>query len=198
MQRDPRADAYLMVEDDTVFSRNVRAFLEADLWPGGRVGLVSVYCPAPYARTESGWAEVPSNGGLVGALAYVFPNAAARLLLSDPDVINHRRRGLRGGQVDTDGAVGRWAARAGLPVFYHSPSLAQHIGDVSTVWPGARNSGKRRSANFAGEECDLSDLTRVSHPLVSCIMPTRDRRSASSGIAPAWCTSSPRTTPTRN
>ena len=206
-QRAPEADAYLMVQDDTVFSRGVRAFLEADLWPAPRVGMVSVYCPEPYARPDRGWHPVEQRVGLAGALACILPNAAVRSLLCHPEVIEHRRRGVRHGLVDTDGVLGRWADREGLPIYHHSPSLAQHIGDTSTLWPGAPNSGVRHSSNFAGEDFDARDfLPRpaddpppgaggawpaprdgsggarsstaelLDPPLVSCIMPTADRR----------------------
>ncbi len=193
--RDPEADAYLMVQDDTVFCSGVRAFLEAELWPGDRVGLVSVYCPAPYAREEAGWVKVAAGGGVVGALTFVFPNAAVRALLAHPGIVDHRKTGARLGLDDTDGVVGRWAHAARFPVYYHSPSLAQHIGETSTVWPGAPNDGVRTAGNFVGESFDAQTFLRsgpkplpdVGHPdplpleivrppLVSCIVPTRDRR----------------------
>jgi predicted O-methyltransferase YrrM len=191
-QRGPRADAYMMVQDDTVFCRGVREFLEAELWPDDRVGMVSVYCPEPHAQSGRGWKPVAAGAGLVGALTCIFPNAAARALLGHPGIVDHRLRGGRHGLVDTDGIIGRWAQQAAMPVYHYSPSLAQHIGDTSTVWPGAPNAGPRRSSNFVGEDFDARELIvpharaaerrlgRISSgapaPLVSCIMPTADRR----------------------
>ena len=163
-QRDPRADAYMMVQDDTVFCRGVREFLEAELWPSERAGMVSVYCPEPYERAERGWVQVPATDGLIGALTCIFPNAAGRAMLAHPAVVEHRLRGARRGLIDTDGAVGRWAAQAAMPVYYHSPSLAQHIGDASTVWPGAPNAGRRHSSNFTGEAFDARELHAPPFP----------------------------------
>ena len=189
VHRSPDADAYMMVQDDTIFCRNTRAFLEAELWPGPRVGIVSVYCPEPYTQADDGWALIDTGHGMFGALTCIFPNAAARALLADPRVVNQRQRGAFKGLVDTDGVLGRWANRAGMPVFCHSPSLAQHIGETSTVWQDAENSGVRHSINFLGEDFDALRLlaaetarkarpiaTAGAPPLVSCIMPTGDRR----------------------
>ncbi|HVC96181.1 MAG TPA: hypothetical protein VND64_21035 [Pirellulales bacterium] len=156
LQREPHAHAYLMLQDDVVFCRNLRAYLEATLWPAERVGLVSPYCPAPYVRRNSGWHEVAAGENLIGAVTYVFPNAAARLLLADPRVVNHRQRGAANGPKDIDSVVGRWAGEGRLPVFYHTPSLAQHIGGTSVIWPGAANDGVRRAADFVGEDFDAT------------------------------------------
>jgi hypothetical protein len=161
-QREPHAQAYLMVQDDVVFCRNLRAYLEATLWPAERVGLVSPYCPAPYVRRMAGWHEVAAGENLVGALTYVFLNAAARLLLSDARVVNHRQRGAWAGLKDIDSVVGRWAGQSRLPVYYHTPSLAQHIGRTSVIWPQAANDGLRRAADFVGEEFDALTLSHAS------------------------------------
>ncbi|HEV3025303.1 MAG TPA: hypothetical protein VGX76_22685 [Pirellulales bacterium] len=157
--REPRADAYFMVQDDVVFCRNLRPYLEAMLWPCARVGVVSPYCPAPYVRRSTGWHEVTLGENLAGAVSYIFPNAAARLLLADARVVNHRQRGGADGLKYIDTVVGRWAAEAALPAFYHTPSLAQHIGDTSVIWPQAANDGLRRAADFAGEDFDANELT---------------------------------------
>ena len=121
-----------------------------------RVALVSPYCPAPYVRRNSGWHEVAAGENLIGAVTYVFPNAAARLLLADARVVNHRQRGAADGLKDIDSVVGRWAGEGRLPVFYHTPSLAQHIGCTSVIWPRATNDGLRRAADFVGEDFDAT------------------------------------------
>jgi predicted O-methyltransferase YrrM len=191
-QRDPTADAYMMVQDDTLFCRGVREFLEAELWPGHRVGMVSVYCPASDVHTAAGWGSLAAGAGLIGALTCIFPSAAVRALLAHPSIIEHRLRGARHGLVDTDGAIGRWAVQTAMPIYHHRPSLAQHIGDTSTVWLGAPNAGIRHSDNFVGEDFDARKLITPPEqppgnrpgrivrgkpaPLVSCIMPTADRR----------------------
>lgn len=41
--REPRADAYLMCQDDAVFALGARDYLETTLWPAANVGVVSIY-----------------------------------------------------------------------------------------------------------------------------------------------------------
>jgi hypothetical protein len=55
--REPQADAYLMVQDDALFydREDLREYLEAALWPDGPVGAVSLYCPMAYTQPRSGW-----------------------------------------------------------------------------------------------------------------------------------------------
>lgn len=144
----PEADAYFLSQDDVLFARGLRAYLEAHLWPQPRLGVVSVYCPAPYTRNRAAGFYVEEHGRETwGALAYLFPNASARAVLGTPQVVNHRLR-QTGGDHQIDGLVGQWCRITRLPYLVHEPSLAQHIGDVSTVFPGTSNSGKRRADLF--------------------------------------------------
>lgn len=150
----PDADAYFLAQDDVAFARGAREFLEATLWPGdvSKVGLVSIYCPTPYAG-EIGYNRIVRGGSLIGALAWIIPPATARAILAD-SIVNayHKSHAI-------DGTVGAWAERAGREVYYLSPSLAQHTGETSTVWGAvAKNTGHRRSANFVGDGFDSRRL----------------------------------------
>ena len=51
--------------------------------------------------------------------------------------------------------IGEWAARSELKVFHPTPSLAQHIGEASTLWPIGGVGGNRRADRFAGEIEDV-------------------------------------------
>lgn len=153
--REPQADAYFLVQDDVVFSRNVRAYFEQVLWPAEKVGMLSAYCPAVYIRRTCGFHPVETGWSLISALTCVFPNAAARSLLGHARTLNHRRIGPHGGVKSIDSVIGQWAKDCGLPVFFHTPSLAQHTGDTSTVWPKATNEGLRRASDFVGEDFDM-------------------------------------------
>ena len=154
--REPQADAYFLVQDDVAFCRNIRAYLERTLWPSGKVGLVSVYCPAVYVRRVRGLHCVDAGWSLISALTCVFPNAAARSLLGHARVLSHRRSGPYGGVKSIDAVIGRWAKDCGLPAYFHTPSLAQHTGDTSTVWPTATNEGQRHASDFVGEDFDAA------------------------------------------
>ena len=143
------SDAYLMLQDDVLLAANLRGYLERTLWPRREVGLVSLYTPSHYSAGKSnGYHEQPCGWNAWGALAYVFPNPAARALLSDPLVVNHRRHGPADGSRNIDSVVGLWRQRRRLPYIVHVPSLAQHIGETSTLWPDATIAGKRRADTF--------------------------------------------------
>jgi hypothetical protein len=152
LMRDPEADAYMLVEDDAVFfdREDLRAYLEELLWPAEAVGAVSLYCSSVYTQAEPGW-KVFSGPWVWGALAFVFPREAVRQLVGDPLIIAHRG-GRDCGLADTDALIGRWSAARGLPIYFPTPSLVQHIGDRSASWPAVRALGFRRADQFAGDQ----------------------------------------------
>ena len=151
LMREPEADAYLMVEDDALFADQpgLRTYLEGLLWPGPRPGVVSLFCSRAYTRPRPGWYAFEGTWAWC-ALAFVFPRDLARRFLADPDVVGHRWTRARNPLADTDWRVGRWAETRGVPVYFPTPSLVQHIGEVSSLWPGVRLQGDRLADRFVG------------------------------------------------
>ena len=149
--RDPRADAYLLCEDDVQFSKGLRKYLEATLWPARDVGVVSLHTPSHFAVGKPrGWHVEDRGWDAWGAQAYVFPNRSARAFLSDPAVLDHRGFGPDGGRIHADCVVGAWCRRSGRPYLVHSPSLSRHTGETSTLWPADRRcTGRRQCSAFA-------------------------------------------------
>jgi hypothetical protein len=149
--REPEADAYMLVEDDVIFfdRQDLRAYLEDVLWPADPCGAVSLYCSSVYTQPEPGWHEFAGEW-VWGALAFIFPRESVRQLIGDPGVLAHRTRREEGLE-DTDALIGRWSHRRGLPIHYPTPSLVQHIGDTSSLWPAMRALGFRRADRFAGD-----------------------------------------------
>jgi hypothetical protein len=147
--RDPHADAYLMCQDDALFATGSRELLEQTLWPAANVGVVSIYTPSHVSAGKSRGFHAERRGWASwGALAYIFPNASLRALLANPLFIDHRRHGPAEGLRNIDSVVGAWCELAGLPYFVYVPSLAQHIGETSTIWNDAGAVGRRRAADF--------------------------------------------------
>lgn len=155
VMRHPHAEAYFLCQDDVLFSEGLRAYLERTLWPASRVGVVSAYCPSHYCEEKEG--EGRTTGFRVedhgwnswGALAYVFSNPSARAMICDPAAVNHRHHGPAEGARNIDSVVGSWCSRSGLPYYVHAPSLAQHIGETSTIWSSAGACGRRQASEFA-------------------------------------------------
>lgn len=156
--RNPEADAYFMLEDDVIFCKNLRPYLEKTLWPQSKAAYFSLYEPLGLGGTVAGFQALPDLEQLPGALAVIFPNASARMLLADAQVVNYRRTSLGGGCAETDWVVSRWAKRTQLPEMIHIPSLAQHVGDTTTIGPVAQDSFVRQSNSFVGETFDAGQL----------------------------------------
>lgn len=159
VMRNPRVDAYLLVQDDAVFARNSRKYLETTLWPSGCVGAVSVYCPSHYSKQEQRGFVLEQRGAATwGALAYIFPNRSARHIVGSIEVVNHRHHGRDDGMRNIDNLVGSWCLKMGLEYFVHEPSLVQHIGATSTIWKHLTVDsavGKRAAIDFVKDAMDL-------------------------------------------
>ena len=152
LMREPDADAYLMAEDDVLYydRQDLRSYLERVLWPGGRPGIVSLYCPSGYERPEDGW-HSPPGAWTQGSLTLIFPADLARRFVIDPEVLDYRWTGRADGLAGPGAVVGQWADRHGIPMHFPCPSLAQHIGDRSTIWPIAEVCDGRRSYRYLGD-----------------------------------------------
>jgi hypothetical protein len=149
--RRPDADAFLMVQDDALFTDrgDVRGYLEQTLWPGDAPALASLYTSAEYTAPQDGWRALTGRWRW-GALAFAFPGALARAFLTDPEVVAHRGNPADGGLAGVDCLIGDWAERAGVAVWHPTPSLVQHIGTTSAIWPVTAADGPRRAGRFAG------------------------------------------------
>lgn len=151
MMREPKADAYLIAQDDVVLSsrdsvETLREFLSRSLWPDEKAGLVSLYCSSAYDRESFGWHEKPGNWRW-GACAFVWRPEALRSFLSSVAL----DWTLQGNTRLVDSAVGVWARKKSRPVWYCFPSLCQHIGQASTIWGGRQTAwGKRAASTVAG------------------------------------------------
>lgn len=185
--REPRVDAYLMCQDDVLFSEGLRTYLEESLWPSLEAGVISVYCPSHYARDRHPGFHIENRGWQSwGALAYVLPADSARALLGDMRVLEHRLNGPADGLRNIDSVVGRWCLETGRTYLVHTPSLAQHIGDTSTIWTGARN-GKRRHADRFLERIEPQRLmATASVPIESTEHPADALHDTSRFSEQAW------------
>jgi hypothetical protein len=126
----PEADAFAVFQDDVRVSRHLHEWLEEHLWPDAhrRLGVVSLYTAEPHVRVTDGWHKLslasPSSRAF-GALAYVFPYSVAALLLAE--------EAWGRGDIPIDAAVGEFCRRNHRGYWLHSPSLVQHLGEVSTL-----------------------------------------------------------------
>jgi hypothetical protein len=123
-------DLCLIVEDDVQFNRNLRHNLEA--WfplrdrDGNTPFFASLYNPGQPAfwRNEAAAYFIAHAKAVWGAQAVLLSRMTAQFCL--------QHWGEEEGAADV--RIPRLAARL-APVYYHSPSLVQHVGDAST-WGG--------------------------------------------------------------
>ena len=171
---EPRAQAIVIFQDDIVVAQRTREFLEHDLWPSDRTGVVSLYSPdfkLYEAREKTGWKRIHSQW-LMGACAMVYPREVAEAL--------SRHTTWRGGAKRTIKDPAKWKAvdtwighavhAEKRHAYYPNPSLCQHIAETSSIGHGGNNSLRRgrhfrRSGKFAGEAITPFDLF-PDHPAV--------------------------------
>jgi hypothetical protein len=149
VHQEPQADAYLILQDDVVLydRESLRAYLEGVLWPGDRPGLLSLFYTGQ--ETIPGWRCTPGEWHW-GAQAFLFAPGIARALLSDADVVRTSLTASVSCHIPIPEVVCDWIQRTGIDVWHPCPSLAQHIGNTSTIWPTAAITGGRRAPWFSG------------------------------------------------
>lgn len=158
VMQSPHADAYMVIQDDSIFANcpELKTYLEDVLWPNSDMDaklppLVSLYCASDDTRETNGWCQHPNQWKL-GALAMIFSPAAVHNFLRDEHVFRHRLHGGKHSLAGIDAVIGDWAIRNQVPVWYPTPSLVQHIGNVSTIWESSGANGMRRASRFINDE----------------------------------------------
>jgi hypothetical protein len=149
---EPDSDYILMSEDDCIFCKNLPVYLEYVIPLLPKFAYLSLYT------------------GKELTVAILLERDKAAAFLGDKDVMDHRTKSIDTIHDNTskDCVMGRWAESIGLPVYYHSPSLTEHIGVSSTLlWAKLHveqwRDGKEYteddypcSKDFVGEDFDAS------------------------------------------
>lgn len=126
-------EPYLLVcEDDVVYNARARAMLNSFLsrYPDG-FGYASLYTPSrdlDLAAGRLGWLSWNRGRDTWGTLAMCFNRQSAHTVLGYAPLRDENQ--LTG---NTDAIVAECFRSRDIPCFYHSPSLADHVGRVSTV-----------------------------------------------------------------
>lgn len=162
----PRHKYIMMLEDDVVLVRNLRQYLDLRLPKLTPFASASVFCPSYFTRyTDDLWERKYEGEFTLGTQTVCMTREMALEFISDRDVVRHRSSGVvyftnPSENTAKDIVIGVWAQKRNLPVCYHNPSLAQHIGDNSTLrsyyWKAAQLSAQ----DFVGEDFDALDLLK--------------------------------------
>lgn len=150
LRRHPCADAFAVFQDDIELAQGSRTWCEQQLWPAG-CGVVSLFTPRLHEGETVGWRVLsPGFQRVCGAQALVFRRDLLERFLADARVVhnlNHDRHG-------DDAILGGWLGRQGLGIGYHTPSLVQHVGDVSSIF--AEGPDRRNVARAVDDVADIS------------------------------------------
>lgn len=164
------SDYFLMTEDDALLCKDAKRYLEYALPSLGNFASASLYTPSIYKNKHRCFHNELQGQRTWSTVTVVMRTDMAVSFFSDIDVQRHRFMDIFGEdarywccpKTDTknsikDAVIGQWAAKRNLPVYYHTPSLAEHIGEFSnlTDQPSLVANG-RMSADFVGEDADLS------------------------------------------
>lgn len=151
--REPFADRYAMFQDDVVFVRNLRHYMEWGSYP--EKGYLNLY-NVPYNEKRgkgTGWYRTEQNG--YGALALVFSNEAAVELLAARSFLLKPKTAGRKSYASLDGGIVHAMNSAGWGEYVHKPGLCQHIGQHASAMG---NKQDPLSGTFPGESFDAVDL----------------------------------------
>lgn len=157
------ADACLIFQDDIQVARGLWDWLLAGGWPEdpARIGVVSLYTAGPNARATDGWHALDLTvtkerplpwSRAYGALAIMMPKLSAERFLKANWKPESKSK--------TDLNLGQWCCATGLSWWLHSPSLVQHIGEVSTLHDFGLND-YRVASRF------VSDVSQIGSPCPS-------------------------------
>jgi hypothetical protein len=179
--RHPGAARYLIVQDDVLFARNVRGYLDVSAWPAA--GYLNLYAHPAQTSVPPAPGFAPAAQPGLGALALAFTRDALEKILTSRGMADRSRRPqtphFRPWK-SVDGAVSEAARASGLREYVHRPSLADHAGTRSTRGNGWK--GERRGRDFPGEGFDALSLL-AARPSPAAEMPAHQRRRVLAEIA---------------
>jgi hypothetical protein len=147
----PSADFYGMFQDDIVLCKNIRPYLEHNLWPSEKTAVVSIFTPCGYSSGKSrGWEKIELGRDLWMAQAYIFNPAHIDTILNDEGILSWQ------GRQNIDSNVGECLQNNSLEIYYHVPSLCQHFSMTSAIYPDKPMPaiGLRSAIDFVGEHYD--------------------------------------------
>ncbi len=167
---EPDTDYFFMAEDDVIVSKHSKEYLEYALPCLENFGSASLYTPSICHRKNfQGFHDESKGHKTWSTVTVIMSRDKVISFFSDPDVQRHRFEDIFGlgenywccSKTDPknsikDAVLGHWAKKNNLPIYYHTPSLAEHIGDSSTLTNQISSiENGRRSFDFIGEDTDL-------------------------------------------
>lgn len=159
---------YAIFEDDLIISRGAAAYLErTTTQPDSYFNLyTSLSNQRRFSNGSTGWTLSNQRGQ--GAVGLVFRRDVFLKLLSEPAMLKHAMN-PDAGRGNVDGMVITALGKHTVIEYVHSPSIVQHMGDVSVMGHGTFP----KATSFRGEEFDLMTLPNVPN-IMPPVVPTME------------------------
>lgn len=149
--RDPHI---AIVQDDVIVASGLAEYLSLVRLPAASI--LSVFSPSKYVGDIEGWYEVV-DPSLWMAQFLIIERESAKEILESQIVWSIR------GTKQIDNRLGLWAYKNKKRICFHMPSLAEHIGETSTLWPGVGIAGQRKSHAFKGMAWNCLELLSAAN-----------------------------------
>lgn len=156
--REPRADRYVVFQDDIMVVKNLRQFLDASEYPKkGYWNLITYPCNIDRSPSKDyrGWYKSDQMGR--GGQGLVFTREALAVLFSHKLILDHPHE--HNGPRSIDGAVSRIFRDRGWVEYVHAPGLLGHREGPSII--GVRT---QPEIPFIGEDFDALSLIHRGEP----------------------------------
>jgi hypothetical protein len=155
----------LIFEDDVIVCRGLCDYLNKMCVPEeiAKIGILSPYCPTAYSNygDDSRWHREDARYTIAGTQAFLYTRAMMELLVAELEP--HKSATVDGlanyGSDGVDVQIGRVAQKHDLHIWYHKPSLVQHVGICNSSVGYQTDLGTIYSAEtFPGEDFDARSL----------------------------------------
>ena len=184
---EPDSDYFFMAEDDALMCRGAKNYLERTIPLLGDFGSLSIYTPGKYSRNRKrrGFFNCCEGIETWSTVTVIMSHKSVWRFFSDSDVQRHRFEDIFNvhkewwlktphasygagytsiidtiGNTVKDAVIGKWGKKLNLPIYYHTPALAEHIGYYSTLTDDiSEPENGRMTEDFVGEDADLKDWT---------------------------------------
>jgi hypothetical protein len=151
----PGVEGLLAFEDDVIVCQGLASYLAQSPWPEdpAKIAIVSPYCPEAYSNYGTPmpkWHREDGRSTLAGSQAWIYPRHFLEKLVEfiQPDE-----------PLGIDVVVGQCALKHDLHIWYHVPSLVQHMGICNSSVGYTEDLGTiYHAATFPGEDFDARSL----------------------------------------
>lgn len=169
---EPDTDFFLMSEDDVIYNKDSKEYLELSFPYLKNFGSLSLYTPSLYHKRKfCGWHNECRGVETWSTVTVIMSKESVIQFFANEDTQRHRFQDIFhapeiqwGVTCDPknsvkDAVLGHWAKKTNKAIYYHTPALAQHIGTRSTISDNeASIINNRQAIDFVGENTDIEML----------------------------------------